>query len=135
MFNPAQLHQAPGICLTFYGIRRQSAFARYVMNKQLGAVALLNPSNVAGRVDADIAFNDGMWRGYSQWQQVLHFFLQFGRTMAMLLVEHSELSLIQFNVTTNVLLQRWHFRSEGMIILLGLLPAFDCVALQGDFTR
>ncbi|KAF8163607.1 SacI homology domain-containing protein [Crassisporium funariophilum] len=35
----------------------QSAFARYVMNKQLGAVALLNPSN-AGRTDADLAFND-----------------------------------------------------------------------------
>jgi hypothetical protein len=36
----------------------QSAFARYVMNKQLGAVALLNPSNTGGRLDADIAFND-----------------------------------------------------------------------------
>ncbi|PPQ63259.1 hypothetical protein CVT24_006784 [Panaeolus cyanescens] len=35
----------------------QSAFARYVMNKQLGAVALLNPST-ANRTDADLAFND-----------------------------------------------------------------------------
>ncbi|KAF9532199.1 SacI homology domain-containing protein [Crepidotus variabilis] len=35
----------------------QSAFARYALNKQLGAVALLNPSN-AGRTDADMAFND-----------------------------------------------------------------------------
>ncbi|KJA26998.1 hypothetical protein HYPSUDRAFT_131584 [Hypholoma sublateritium FD-334 SS-4] len=34
----------------------ESAFARYVMNKQLSAVALLNPN--AGRVNADIAFND-----------------------------------------------------------------------------
>jgi len=37
----------------------QSAFARYVLNKQLGAVALLNPTN-AGRTDADLAFNDGL---------------------------------------------------------------------------
>jgi len=29
-----------------------------VLNKQLGAVALLNPSN-SGRTDADLAFNDG----------------------------------------------------------------------------
>ncbi|KAH9484391.1 Phosphatidylinositide phosphatase SAC2 [Psilocybe cubensis] len=35
----------------------QSAFARYMLNKQLGAVALLNPSN-SGRTDADLAFND-----------------------------------------------------------------------------
>ncbi|KIM48704.1 hypothetical protein M413DRAFT_21047 [Hebeloma cylindrosporum] len=35
----------------------QSAFARYVLNKQRGAVALLNPSN-SGRTDADLAFND-----------------------------------------------------------------------------
>ncbi|KAF9477543.1 hypothetical protein BDN70DRAFT_810519 [Pholiota conissans] len=34
----------------------QSAFARYVLNKQLGAVALLNPN--VGRADAEIAFND-----------------------------------------------------------------------------
>ncbi|KAF8912099.1 SacI homology domain-containing protein [Gymnopilus junonius] len=35
----------------------QSAFARYVLNKQLSAVALLNPST-SGRTDADLAFND-----------------------------------------------------------------------------
>ncbi|KAJ3500497.1 hypothetical protein NLJ89_g9770 [Agrocybe chaxingu] len=35
----------------------QSAFARYVLTKQLGAVALLNPSNPS-RADADSAFND-----------------------------------------------------------------------------
>lgn len=29
-----------------------------MLNKQLGAVALLNPSN-SGRTDADLAFNDG----------------------------------------------------------------------------
>ncbi|KAF4615242.1 hypothetical protein D9613_002633 [Agrocybe pediades] len=35
----------------------QSAFARYVLNKQLGAVALLNPSTT-GRTEAELAFND-----------------------------------------------------------------------------
>ncbi|KAF8197552.1 SacI homology domain-containing protein [Pholiota molesta] len=34
----------------------QSAFARYILHKQLGAVALLNPK--VGRTDAEIAFND-----------------------------------------------------------------------------
>jgi hypothetical protein len=37
----------------------QSAFARFVLNKQLGALALLNPTN-SGRTDADLSFNDGM---------------------------------------------------------------------------
>lgn len=36
----------------------QSAFARYVLNKQLGAVALLHPTN-SGRTEADFCFNDG----------------------------------------------------------------------------
>lgn len=31
-----------------------------MLNKQLGAVALLNPSN-SGRTDADLAFNDGVF--------------------------------------------------------------------------
>ncbi|KAF8809044.1 hypothetical protein BYT27DRAFT_7163377 [Phlegmacium glaucopus] len=35
----------------------QSAFARYVLHKQLGAVALLIPST-AGRTEADLTFND-----------------------------------------------------------------------------
>ncbi|GLB34696.1 putative inositol phosphatase [Lyophyllum shimeji] len=35
----------------------QSAFARYVLNKQLGAVALLNPQG-EGRTETDIVFND-----------------------------------------------------------------------------
>jgi len=35
----------------------QSAFARYVLNKQLGAVALLNPE-LDGLTDADLVFND-----------------------------------------------------------------------------
>lgn len=36
----------------------QSAFARYVLNKQLGAVALLNPE-LDGMTDTDLVFNDG----------------------------------------------------------------------------
>ncbi len=36
----------------------QSAFARYVLNRQLLAVALLNPSE-HGRTDMDVVFNDG----------------------------------------------------------------------------
>lgn len=36
----------------------QSAFARHVLNKQLSAVALLNPSEV-GKTEVDIIFNDG----------------------------------------------------------------------------
>ena len=36
----------------------QSAFARYVLNKQFGAVALLNPE-LDGLTDADLVFNDG----------------------------------------------------------------------------
>ncbi|RDB21105.1 Phosphatidylinositide phosphatase SAC2 [Hypsizygus marmoreus] len=35
----------------------QSAFARYVLNKQLGAVALLNPQG-EGRTEIDLVFND-----------------------------------------------------------------------------
>ncbi|KII89160.1 hypothetical protein PLICRDRAFT_40794 [Plicaturopsis crispa FD-325 SS-3] len=36
----------------------QSAFARHVMNKQLGAVALLNPGVDVGRTEAEIVFNN-----------------------------------------------------------------------------
>jgi hypothetical protein len=36
----------------------QSAFARYVLNNQLGAVALLNPA-MEGRTETDNVFNDG----------------------------------------------------------------------------
>ena len=36
----------------------QSAFARTVLNKQLGAVALLNPE-IEGTTETDIVFNDG----------------------------------------------------------------------------
>ncbi|KAG6860598.1 hypothetical protein C0995_009488 [Termitomyces sp. Mi166 len=36
----------------------KSAFARYVLNKQLGAVALLNPQSET-RTETDIVFNDG----------------------------------------------------------------------------
>ncbi|KAF9469322.1 SacI homology domain-containing protein [Collybia nuda] len=35
----------------------QSAFARHILNKQLGAVALLNPQ-VEGRTETDLVFND-----------------------------------------------------------------------------
>lgn len=38
----------------------QSAFARHVLNRQLGAVALLDPSeDTMTRTETDIVFNDG----------------------------------------------------------------------------
>lgn len=38
----------------------QSAFARHVLDRQLGAVALLDPSeDKATRTETDIVFNDG----------------------------------------------------------------------------
>lgn len=37
----------------------QSAFARHVLNRQLLALALLNPSE-SGRPEMDVFFNDGM---------------------------------------------------------------------------
>ena len=38
----------------------QSAFARHALNRQLGAVALLDPSeDKATRTETDIVFNDG----------------------------------------------------------------------------
>jgi phosphatidylinositol 4-phosphatase len=37
----------------------QSAFARHVLNQQLLALALLNPSE-PGRPEMDVFFNDGM---------------------------------------------------------------------------
>jgi hypothetical protein len=40
----------------------QSAFARHVLNRQLLALALLNPSE-AGRREMDVFFNDGMTSG------------------------------------------------------------------------
>ncbi|KAF7778523.1 hypothetical protein Agabi119p4_2868 [Agaricus bisporus var. burnettii] len=36
----------------------QSAFARHIMNRQLGALALLNPSITTKRPDIDLVFND-----------------------------------------------------------------------------
>lgn len=36
----------------------KSAFARYVLNKQLSALALFNPST-SGKNGADFVFNDG----------------------------------------------------------------------------
>ncbi|KAG5635471.1 hypothetical protein H0H81_011112 [Sphagnurus paluster] len=41
----------------------QSAFARYILNKQLGAVALLNPQG-EGRTETDVVFNDGIAYGF-----------------------------------------------------------------------
>ena len=38
----------------------QSAFARHILNKQLGAVALLNPQE-EGRTETDLVVNDGEW--------------------------------------------------------------------------
>jgi hypothetical protein len=40
----------------------QSAFARHVLNRQLLALALLNPSE-SGRPEMDVSFNDGMTSG------------------------------------------------------------------------
>jgi phosphatidylinositol 4-phosphatase len=40
----------------------QSAFARHVLNRQLLALALLNPSE-SGRPEIDVFFNDGMKSG------------------------------------------------------------------------
>lgn len=40
----------------------QSAFARHVLNRQLLALALLNPSG-SGRPEMDVSFNDGMTSG------------------------------------------------------------------------
>jgi hypothetical protein len=42
----------------------QSAFARHVLNRQLLALALLNPSE-SGRPEIDVFFNDGMTSGLS----------------------------------------------------------------------
>ncbi len=39
---------------------RQSAFSRHILNKQLSAVALFDPSE-AGKTDADVVFNDGAY--------------------------------------------------------------------------
>ena len=40
----------------------QSAFARHVLNRQLGAVALLDPSeDKVTRTETGIVFNDGQW--------------------------------------------------------------------------
>ncbi|KAI0082839.1 hypothetical protein K474DRAFT_1584893 [Panus rudis PR-1116 ss-1] len=36
----------------------ESAFARHVLNRQLGAVALLTPQQTEGRSEADVVFND-----------------------------------------------------------------------------
>jgi hypothetical protein len=40
----------------------QSAFARHVLDRQLLALALLNPSE-SGRSEMDVFFNDGMTSG------------------------------------------------------------------------
>ena len=40
------------------GVFLKSAFARHVLNRQLGSVALQYPSD-AGKVETDIVFNDG----------------------------------------------------------------------------
>ena len=42
----------------------QSAFARHVLNRQLLALAFLNPSG-HGRTEMDVVFNDGTAPGYT----------------------------------------------------------------------
>jgi hypothetical protein len=44
----------------------QSAFARHVLNRQMGAVALLNSSEM-GKTETDIIFNDGKLVGVLRW--------------------------------------------------------------------
>lgn len=60
----------------------KSAFARYVLNKQLGAVALLNPADV-GRTQTDVIFNDSAWAALLQCIPVL-ILKQSGLTMVTL---------------------------------------------------
>jgi hypothetical protein len=64
----------------------QSAFARYVLNNQLGAVALLNPG-MEGRTETDNVFNDGGCFPHRKRDGTDHnaAYLQSGRIMGMLL--------------------------------------------------
>lgn len=41
------------------GVTLKSAFARHILNRQLGSVALQYPSG-ASKVESDVVFNDGM---------------------------------------------------------------------------
>ncbi len=78
----------------------QSAFARYVLNKQLGAVALLNPTN-SGRTDADLVFNDGKHM-HSVERKLFNFPSQCGQTMVIPLAEHSKQPIsIEFKTLNN----------------------------------
>ncbi|KAH8117164.1 SacI homology domain-containing protein [Phellopilus nigrolimitatus] len=66
----------------------QSAFARHVLNRQLGAVALLNPTD-AGRSEIDVVFND-VWanngdaisRAYDWFSQAVIDFMLGYRTLS-----------------------------------------------------
>ena len=57
--NVVQVCGAPVVAADGQLTDLQSAFSRHVLNRQLGAVALLNPSEV-GKTDMDVIFNDGV---------------------------------------------------------------------------
>lgn len=61
----------------------QSAFARNVLNHQLLALALFNPSE-QGRTALDIVFNDGSSSSLFYTSRALIIMLQYGQIMAML---------------------------------------------------
>jgi len=64
----------------------QSAFARYVLNRQLGALALYNPEEA--HHECDMVFNDGKDR-FLAGRSTADPAKQYGQTMAMPLVVHS----------------------------------------------
>lgn len=66
----------------------QSAFARHVLNRQLSSVALQYPSG-AGKLEADVVFNDGKYNLYYNLAFQLTSF-QYGRTMETPSVENSK---------------------------------------------
>ena len=66
----------------------QSAFARHVLDRQLLALALLNPSE-SGRSEMDVFFNDGMTSSRALTNVSILIVFQFGQIMEMPLVDAS----------------------------------------------
>ena len=64
----------------------QSAFARYVLNRQLGALALYNPEEA--HHECDVVFNNGKYRLFTR-NSVANYTKQCGQTMATPLVVRS----------------------------------------------
>jgi len=61
----------------------QSAFARYVLNRQLGALALYNPEEP--HHECDVVFNDGKYCLFTR-SSAANYTKQYGQTMATPLV-------------------------------------------------